>query len=473
MTKTPTNEQLHILDLAQTTSDNLMINALAGTGKTSTLEMIEAVVTTKPILYLAFNRKIADDASKRMASTTTVRTFNSLGHRIWAAHTKSFKPDSKKIPDLLRATIAEVKGRETKSRLWDNFWQITEGVNKARAIGYIPATHAFHKHSLATGPDLIASLDEDPDDFTLAEINRLLIKSIHAAYDGYCDFNDQIYMPALFGGEFPQFPLTMVDEYQDLNPINHHMVKKLARHRLIGVGDPYQSIYEFRGAVANGMVQATRTHNMTNCDLSISFRCPEAVVNSVHWHVPKFRWLKPGGHVESLTTLTLSSIPEEATFICRNNAPLFRLAMRLLASGRSVSVAGSDIGPRLMAQMKKLGDSSMDQKAVLAAVDEWLEARLAKGSKTAKDTAECMRVFATHAPTLSSAIAYAEHLFAQSGSVKFTTGHKSKGLEFPLVYHLDPWLLADTEQDKNLAYVISTRSADTLYEINSVDIKEH
>src|SRR6266576_7073177 len=79
-----TEEQADILAAAKASKANLMISALAGTGKTSTLELLERAVPRGPILYLVFNKKNADEASKRMLSTTTVRTFNSIGHRIWA-----------------------------------------------------------------------------------------------------------------------------------------------------------------------------------------------------------------------------------------------------------------------------------------------------------------------------------------------------------------------------------------------------
>jgi superfamily I DNA/RNA helicase len=71
--------------------------------------------------------------------------------------------------------------------------------------------------------------------------------NIEQAFRGIIDFDDQIYMPTLFGGSWPQFPLVMIDEAQDLSPINHAMLSKLVKHRLIAVGDPYQSIYGFRG----------------------------------------------------------------------------------------------------------------------------------------------------------------------------------------------------------------------------------
>jgi superfamily I DNA/RNA helicase len=469
----PTAEQLTILDRVTRTTSNIMIVALAGTGKTTTLEMIEEVAEEKPILYLAFNRKIADDATKRMASTTTVRTFNSLGHRIWAKTIgKSFRPDPKKIPDMLRAWIGETKSKWHKDKLWDNFWGIVEGVNKARSVGYIPASHVLACNGLCNNIDDFG-LDEDPDESTLAMINILLTRSIAAAYQGFCDFNDQIYMPTLFGGNFPNFPLVLVDEYQDLNPINHAMVAKLVSKtsRLVGVGDPHQSIYEFRGAMEGGMGAAIKRHSATVCDLSISFRCPQAIVESVRWHVPKFCWIKSGGSVEVLSKIRIEDIPEKATFICRNNAPLCKLAMRLLSSGRSVSVAGSDIGVKLIAQMKKLGDSSMPQKSVIAAIDEWLDTYILKGSRSAQDNADCMRVFASYGETLSLAIAYAERLFDTHGKITFITGHKAKGLEWPTVYHLDPWLIGTSLQERNLSYVISTRSSDRLFFINSEDVR--
>ena len=81
----PTTEQQTILDAVKTTKANLMIRARAGCGKTTMLEMIDAAEKTQPYLLMCFNKAIATEAEKRMRSATTVRTFNSLGHKIWAA----------------------------------------------------------------------------------------------------------------------------------------------------------------------------------------------------------------------------------------------------------------------------------------------------------------------------------------------------------------------------------------------------
>ena len=153
-----------------------------------------------------------------------------------------------------------------------------------------------------------------------------------------------------------------------------------------------------------------------------------------------------------------------------HGAPLLRLAFRLISIGRSVSVIGSELGPRLVAIMKKLGDATMPRKALYTAIEQWREERLIAGSKSASDLADCMRVFAEHGETLSTAISYAEHIFAQQGTIRLLTGHKSKGLEFDNVFWLDPGLCSDSEQDQNLAYVITTRSQNKLTKLDSSGI---
>jgi F-box protein 18 (helicase) len=75
----PTEEQSAIIDFARHRTENLCVNALAGAAKTTTLEMICHAVDNIPILSLAFNKRIADELSKRLPAHVECRTFNSLG----------------------------------------------------------------------------------------------------------------------------------------------------------------------------------------------------------------------------------------------------------------------------------------------------------------------------------------------------------------------------------------------------------
>lgn len=465
----PTIEQQAVYDAVRGTKSNIMVGALAGTGKTHVLEQVQLIAKEKPVLYLVFNKRNADEAADKMLSTTDCRTINSQGHRVWAAAGRQLgKPDTRKSGSLLREYINEPRSKGERDAMWAAYDQVVAGVNLAKNLGYVPDGALRGVQGLIGQTQFHHFLDEVPDDLVSDLIDIVLRKSIKAAFSGYIDYNDQIYMPALWGGIFPRFPFVMVDEYQDLSPVDHAFLARLTKSsRLIGVGDINQNIYGFRGASAGGIAEAIRTYSMTTLPLSISFRCPSEIVRHVHWHVPEFKAFKDGGTVTFPETLSGNGIPDNATFICRLNAPLFSLAFRMLANGHSVSVAGSEIGPRLIAIMRKLGSEDMTRPQTIERINEWEAEKLENESKTASDMAECMRIFARHGTSLGQAMVYAEHLFQQQGSIHLMTGHKAKGLEFPNVYHLDPYLCGDGLQDRNLRYVISTRSSDQLTEIDS------
>jgi len=468
----PTEEQVSIVDRAKE-NGNLQITAYAGTGKSATLSMIDYALPVKQRLYIAFNKRVVEEMQKvdqktgkpKVRTTTDCRTINSIGHRVWA-NTISAKItlDPKKTLSLFKA-YADTRSKDTQALLWEYYDDVKTAVDLAKAFGFIPEGVRSWEKRLMDEDEFFDCLEDGLSPVTAAAVDTILRASIDQAYKGNLDFNDQLYMPTLFGGAFPRYPLVMVDEDQDLSPINHEMVRKLVKgNRLIAVGDPYQSIYGFRGAMRDGMARQLMAHEMDTRRLSVSFRCPSAIVENARWRAPGFQALNSGGVVRTLTSLGTGEIAENSAIICRNNAPLFRCAIRLLSAGRSVSMAGTDIGPKLLGILKRFGDESMERPSVLSAIESWEVKR--SDSKTSADTADCLRVFANLGSTLGAAIAHVEHLFRQNGRIHLTTGHKAKGLEWEHVYHLDPWRLGGEEQDLNLRYVIQTRSANEYTEID-------
>lgn len=463
----PTSEQEDILEYVRTQKSNLMIQAYAGTGKSATLKMIDTAIDGSH-LYICFNKSIATEAmnSGEFRETTVIRTLNSLGHRIWADFCKrKLTLNKKKISDIFRLIVDEAK-KPDRQDLWSRYDAVRSGVEMARALGYIPPHHAKASKSLCDMDAVADLMEEQTDSRGLDLIDEVLTRSIAQAYDGTIDFSDQCYMPALFGGLYPRFPLTLIDEWQDLSPVQMTMIDKL-RGRIIGVGDAFQAIYGFRGAMEDSMLKARAQFSMAVLPLSISFRCPTQIVENVHWRVPSFRAANEGGLVSSGRQRPMN----HSTVLCRNNAPLFHLALKMLTDGQRVDISGVDIANRLTTQLAKLGDEDLTQSQALTRIDEWLADRLEAESKTAQDTAECMRVFVRQSKTLGQAIATVKHVASLDGDIKFLTGHKAKGLEWDHVYHLDSWLL-DTGrgQDPNLQYVIDTRTKDRLTYIDSKEI---
>jgi len=462
----PTPEQLAILDFVRTSRANLMLRARAGCGKTSTLKLIDATLPpSSAALVICFNKSIADEArkSKSFRSATQIKTMNSIGHSIWAEFSRRELTLSKtKILDIYRAIVDDADRAERK-HLWTLWDAVKEATDMARATGYIPATHARADRSLYSFRQLEHLLDATPTPEIHGLVDRVLTESIRLAFAGTVDFNDQCYMPALFGGIFPTFPTVLVDEYQDLSPINRALVAKLCRSsRQIGVGDEAQAIYEFRGADAMAMPRAINEFEMAVLPLSVSFRCPSAITSNVHWHVPDIQSFRSGGIVEELPEAR--PLPGSAV-ICRYNAPLLHMAFNLFASGSRVDVAGIDIGARVIKILGKLGDESQPRSQTLAAIDDWEAERNSLDSKTAADTAACLRVFVRATPSLGLAIAYARRIFDSTpaeDAIRFMSGHRAKGLEFPHVYHLNRSGIKQGGQEQNIHYVVDTRARERL-----------
>lgn len=472
-----TEEQVAIIEFAIAHPERCMlINALAGSAKTSTLRFLAKYMPVIPTLSVAFNKRIVEELKKVLPANIVPSTVNSVGHRAWGSQIgKKLVLDTKKNGDIIKSFMDTMKQKE-KNEVWDVFGDLVKTISKAKLSGYVPAS-SMASRSLLTQDEFFESLEEEFDGWFIDLVDRALAESIKRASGGLIDFDDQIYMPTLFGGVFPQFPRIFVDEAQDLSAINHAMIDKLMgpQTQLIAVGDPWQSIYAFRGAVTASMSRLKERYAMHELTLSVSFRCPIQVILKAHSRVPHMRWpdWAKEGVVETLDSWDAKCIPDHSAIICRNNAPLLSCALALLRAGRGVHLVGTDLGPQLIKALKKFGDESMPQPGVMDAIDEWERDRMRKGRNEAviADKAECLRVFAAFGPTLGAAIAYAEHIFAAKGPIQLMSGHKSKGLEFDVVYHLDPQRIPSPyakegealEQELNVRYVIETRPKRELY----------
>ncbi len=235
-----------------------------------------------------------------------------------------------------------------------------------------------------------------------------------------------------------------------------------------------QAIYGFRGAHQDSMTRLAETFTTRELLLSVSFRCARSVAEHVRWRAPDIKspeWAAEG-QVSSLETWGPETLPAEAAIICRNNAPLFGAAMRLLISGRRPKIIGNDITQGLVKDLKKLGKPDLPQEAALAAFDlhaHKLRTRY-KNSAFINDKLACMSFFLAEAPSLGLAIANAERILTLEGPIQLLTGHKSKGMEYENVFFLDEHLIDSNRggaQEDNLRYVICTRAKCNLTYITS------
>lgn len=464
----PTIEQAAIVSAAVSSEDNLIVSALAGAAKTSTLVLLARAVKVKT-LCLAFNKRIADEMRERLPLHCEAKTLNSLGHGAWGRTLgKRLNLDTRKTYRLLTEYLKSPNlSKELREEANDNFVDILHILDRAKTVGYVPDGTYLQAKRLMNDDDFFDHDLDDPVSPAMEHlIKSLVTESIDEGFQGIIDFGDQILLPTIFASPFDNYPLVLVDEAQDLSQLNHAMLRKVIKKRVIAVGDACQSIYAFRGADESSMAKLQKEFSMRELTLTISFRCPIKVVEEARWRAPAMKWPEwaKEGVVSAPGEWSIEDLTPDAVILCRNNAPLFSMAIALLREGRYPELIGNDVGKSLIRILKKLGKPDMPKDALKMAIKEWVAKKLAatRNPDRLNDQAACLMVFADAAENLGGAIAYAEKLMSIGGPVKLMTIHKSKGLEFPNVYILDRELIRDSQQDKNLLYVAQTRAKETL-----------
>ena len=251
MNHPPTPEQSEIIAFVKGSRDNLMVDALAGAAKTSTLEMATKVIPY-PVRYLVFNKRNADEAKARMPANVEVSTVNSCGHRTLGKYLgRRLSVDPGKKARLLKAELENYRG-DTKDELWGSFSDMLKALSLGYASGWIPDKSFGNAVRLVGDDEFYGGLEFEPTEVEERVIRKVMIACIQEAMDAKIDYDDQVFIPTLFPAEFEKLPLTLVDETQDLSPLNHAMLAKLSK-RLVAVGDPCQAIYAFRGADETSM----------------------------------------------------------------------------------------------------------------------------------------------------------------------------------------------------------------------------
>lgn len=482
MNFTPTDEQTAINNFAMSKERNLLIEARAGAAKTTTLEMLAHALRGNQILYLAFNVKIVEEmkqrdenGNRRLPEWCTAKTLNGLGYTAWMKQLNRSLVLERKKTQIILSDVLQDFDTEAQAKLNENFADLIKLMGYAKQAGYIPDFCDYRTAKPLCGDEQFflerswLNLESEEE-----EVIRLAMKqSIDLSLKGVVDFDDMIYMPTLFPAKFEHYPIVMVDEAQDLSNINHKMLKKVCkRSRLFAVGDPCQAIYGFRGAHTDSMNLLADTFDMARRHLTVSFRCPKKVTEIARRRAPDMKWPEwaKDGSVLRYYKWTLDEISDDAVVICRNNAPLLRLAILMLRHGRVPDLQGRDILRVIYNKMRKLGNYGMRRAQLLVEIEKWYQKELERNrdGDTPSDMRDAMLVFAEQGETLQESLDAIMTLQETNGSVKLMTGHRSKGLEFDKVFFLDEWLCDwEREQDFNLWYVICTRSQNELSFIDS------
>ncbi|MDR1394673.1 MAG: AAA family ATPase, partial [Deltaproteobacteria bacterium] len=254
----------------------LAITAYAGTGKTTTLVHFARQRPEARLLYLAFNRSLALEAKRAFLSLrqAEVRTIHSLAFR-YTGRKYAEQLGSFRTLDIVPHLPPSCSGSYSLARLAG---EILEGF----LTGPDPSAEAYLKlrehlfqplAALSLGMPLMSRSRrvQDKLDKILADLGRTAEKiwglmkkgSFAMPHNGYLKLF-QLEKISL------DYDCLLVDEAQDLNDCMIDIILNFPGRKVL-VGDPYQQIYEWNGAV--NALQKTSSGSASYF-LTQSFRCP-------------------------------------------------------------------------------------------------------------------------------------------------------------------------------------------------------
>lgn len=270
------DSQRSVVDHVATVGGPLQVLAGPGAGKTTTL--VELVVDRveqgglepEQVLVLTFSRQAAQEVKTRIArrlgrttTTTPAMTFHSFCYALLRA-----EQDAASFVDPLRLLSAPEQDAAIS--------ELLRGVDAERwPVGLRPA---LRTRGMATELQrlLASARARNLDALDLVEIGRATGRedwaaagdffdelTAVAALAGTIDHTDMIFQavrqledPGVRQRWRDRLRLVVVDEYQDTDPLQVALLQALAgdARDLVVVGDPYQSIYGFRGADVRGIL---------------------------------------------------------------------------------------------------------------------------------------------------------------------------------------------------------------------------
>lgn len=470
---TGTPQQESIWQAAKNVKAHLIIDALAGSGKTFTIVQFLRYITGK-IIFVAFNRHIVDELMTRVPDGIEVRTMNGFGYSIVRLWNPRVKFNEDKLYDILSILIPQ--DEDNTEFLTDAVYKLT---NLAKYNLFDGKNHdeldtlvMKHGIELNDSRDLVYSYVESAIKMSKDRRNEV-------------DFTDQLWFVFAHNIPVTQYDYLLGDEIQDWNPLQQHVAMQAVKNggRFVGVGDQRQAIYAFSGADTQSIPNMTIMLENTKrgvqiMPLTYTRRCPVSHVTLAKAIVPELKAMPEAieGSTEKITRdQAVIKINAGDMGISRRNAPLIAIAYELIRNGKSVIVRGRDIGKGLQALISKFKAESIDEL-----IDKAEEYRIRESDKLAKKGKKAENAIQALNDKIATLIALTEgkntidevrrsieSLFSDNNpknSIVLSSVHRAKGLEADSVYVFDYARIEipmnDPEfaqQEKNLHYIALTR----------------
>lgn len=459
--------QKAIFDEVQNGKNNIVVEALAGSGKTSSLvESLKYVPSGLSWLLVAFNKKIADELKYRVTWGGEISTLHSLGLKSLFKTFPKVSVDQNKVDDILLKLLGKKKDNK------EAYHSLTQAVRLSK--GYL--AHTFKEID-----DVLDEHDIDCGDLERSKfINHVLfILDICKKQTDKVDFDDMVWLSNVIKTKVAKFDRVFVDEAQDLNFASMGLIQQTLKEnsKIIFFQDVNQAIYGWRGSNSQSVIEIQNQLNAKVLDLPITYRCPLFVVKEAQKLVPKLQ-AAPNAIEGKVSYISMSEMKKTAKPGCfilsRVNAPLISLVFTFLKQGIPANIQGRDLGNNLLSMIKTSRAKTIDKFQIY--LKKWSQKEIKRLTDAGKDTEhildklDCFNALMENCNTIPELKSTIGKLFEDTddhGRIVLSSTHRAKGFERDVVYMLLGTYRMTNQEEKNIKYVAITRSARELYYVLS------
>ena len=486
--------QKDIFDFVKNGSGNAVVEAVAGSGKTTTiLAALNYTDKNAKVAFVAFNKRIATELGNRAPDHVHVGTLHSLGLRNIRNQLGKVKVDNRKFWYILKAQNDRLN---TGPNVLAPMNQFTKSEREILDENGSVVKHIVGLLKMQVMQPTEQNMDWICDRYginvngertTIYNAAELIFNISVKLNDTIVDFNDMIHSPAIGQVKCEQFDFLFVDECQDLNKAQAKMVLASTHKdgRIVAVGDTAQAIYGFAGADTESIARLVDDLDAKVLPLSICYRCPPNHIELAQQFVPQITAFdgKTEGTIGHLAFSQMMEIAKSGDLVmCRTNAPLVAPAFELIRRGIKAVVLGRDIGKGLETLCKKVANRNKSTTLTellydLAEYQDTQVVKLVAAKKTSQaakldDQIDTVVALAHNCDTIEGLYSKIDQVFDdREQGVVFSSIHKAKGCEANRTFILRPELMPhkmatqewEMEQENNLQYVVLTRSKSEMY----------
>lgn len=473
----PSKYQEKIFEHFRSSNSNAVIEAVAGSGKTTTLIEAMKLLKLDDVIFVAFNKHIADEMRKKVPTNIKVSTMHSFGleqiKRVYKKAQIEPRKKQKLIKKLYKKLGLDIN-QDTEYE--ENLSKLVDLFRLTLTTNLVECQEVALKHQITFDKDSKIIFDAL---FIIDELNKIRDQ---------IDFIDMIYIPAKEDIIIKEHELVLVDECQDLSTAQIALLRKMVKHggRFIAVGDRNQSIYGFGGADDESFEKLCDSDNTVILPLSISYRCSRSVVKHAQRLVPSIEYADNAPEGSVTHNGKLNNVHKGDFVLCRLNAPLINLALSFITEGKIATIKGMDIGSRIIKLLK--GTKRITPQNAIDAL--WYKFDNMKNEVDTdelnllyfSDLIEAAEALSRGCKTIDDMEQNVSKLFndAKTEGITLSTVHKAKGLEAENVHIIYPDSMPlkhakldwQKEQENNLHYVAITRAIQNLTYIPKEKIKD-